>query len=317
MQTFTLLGTTLLAGMLSVASTSDALGDRKEALERLAAIHDSDVLVQGIESDSADRIRYSERLSMLTQRVAAASCSLTSDVAVEESHFHLEEAMHEIDIILEALRVGNDKLHIFGPEKRRRTLHDIDLLEEEWKETHGAVEAVLKDGHDVDSAHVIDDHNLSLLEKAQVLATDISGQYTHPFEITQAHAMLISIAGRQRMLTQKMAKDACEIWTAYHAEEGRADLTKTMSIYENSLVALRDGLPTAGIEAAPTQVILDDLDRILDRWWVIKGNLEKLVAGEELNMDQKYEIFHDFNLELDELEHLIHDYKEFAEKHHT
>lgn len=317
MQVFTFFGTAFFAGVVSVSSVGGAFADRKDAEKLLAQLHQNDQFTAGIESDSADRIRYADRLTMLTQRVAAASCALTSDVAIEESHDHLEEAMHEMDIILEALRDGNEALHIIGPEKRKRTLHDLDELATEWKETHGAVEAILSDGHDVDSAHVIDDHNLSLLEKAQILAADISGQYTHPYEITQAQAMLITIAGRQRMLTQKMAKDACEIWTGYHAEEGRADLIETMVIYENSLVALRDGLPAAGIMAAPNDTIRDDLNEILARWSVIKGNLELLIAGEVLNAEQKYEIFHDFNLELEDLEHLIHDYKEFVESHHT
>ena len=175
---------------------------------------------------------------------------------------------------------------------------------------------MLADGHDVDSAHIIDDHNLSLLERAQVLSADISGQYANPFEITQANAMLINLAGRQRMLTQKMAKDACEIWTGYHAKQGRADLEETMVIYESSLSALLNGLPEMGIQKAPNETIREDLVEILDRWYVIKGNLEKLLVGEELNMDQKYEIIHDFNLELDDLDHLIHDYKEYAESHH-
>ncbi len=310
-------GTSLVASVLSISATGAAYSDRQEAEDLLAALHDSEVLKADSQSDGADRIRYANRLTMLTQRVAAASCALSSDVAVEESHYFLEEAMHETDIILEALRDGNERLHILGPEKRRRTLHDLEELAHEWEETHGAVENVLKNGHDIESAHVIDDHNLSLLNKAQILAADISGQYSDPFEITQAHAMLITIAGRQRMLTQKMAKDACEIWTGYHAEEGRADLEKTMVVYENSIIALRDGMPSLGIMAAPNETILNDLGIILDRWYVVKGNLLKLLAGEELDMDQKYEIIHDLNLELDELEHLIHDYKEFVESHHT
>ncbi len=317
MNAFTLIGTTIIAGIFSVSSAGNALADRKKAEDILASLHEKDAFVAGIESDGADRIRYADRLTMLTQRVAAASCALTSGVAIEESHEHLEEAMHETDIILEALRDGNERLHIVGPEKRKRTLHDLDALSEEWQETHSAVESVLNDGHDVENAHVIDDHNLSLLEKAQVLAADISGQYSDPFEITQAQAMLITIAGRQRMLTQKMAKDACEIWTGYHAEIGRADLEKTMGFYEKSLVALRDGMPSLGIMAAPNETIKKDLDIILDRWFVIKSNLVKLLAGEALTMEQKYEIFHDFNIELDELEHLIDDYKKFVESHHV
>jgi len=315
-----LLSTALSLAVIGSTLFADAVpADEKQALETLAALHDNDVFNAGIdlESDSADRIRLADRLTMLTQRVAAASCALTSDVAIEESHFHLEEAMHEIDIILDALRYGNEQLHVLGPENSKRIVHDIDILFDEWRETHGAVESVLADGHDVDSAHIIDDHNMTLLAKAQTISSDILGAYAHPYEMTQADAMLISIAGRQRMLTQKMAKDACEIWTGYHAEDGRADLVETMVIFENSLNALRFGMPEAGIAPAPTPAIEADLDSILTRWAIIKGNLEKLVAGEEIDMAAKYESFHDFNVELDELEHLIHDYKVYVERHHT
>ncbi|MEM8802541.1 MAG: type IV pili methyl-accepting chemotaxis transducer N-terminal domain-containing protein [Pseudomonadota bacterium] len=291
--------------------------DEVDALKALAAMHSNDVLSYSLESDAADRIRFSDRLTMLTQQVAAASCALTSGVAVDESHFHLEEAMHEMDIILDALRYGNEALHIIGPEQDRRILHDIELLAEEWTETHGAVENVLANGQDVESSHIIDDHNLSLLEKATVISSDIKSEYTHPYEMTQADAMLISIAGRQRMLTQKMAKDACEIWSGYHAEEGRKDLVETMTVFENSLNALLHGMPAAGIQKAPTEAIATDLNHLLARWNVIRGNLDKLVAGEELNQDQKYEIFHDFNEELAELEHLIHDYKLYVERNHA
>jgi hypothetical protein len=287
-----------------------------EALNALSKLHENDIFTRDIKSDGADRIRLADRLTMLTQRVAAASCALTSDVAVEESHFHLEEAMHEIDIIIDALRNGNEALHILEPEKSARLLHDLDALEAEWKATHGAVEAVLTDGHDVDNAHIIDDHNLKLLELSSNLASDISSKYTHPYEITQADAMLINIAGRQRMLTQKMAKDACEIWTGYHAEDGRADLEETMVIFENSLNALRYGLPDAGVKKAPTPEIETDLDHLWSRWTVLRGNLDILMAGGELDMAQKVEIFHDFNVELDELEHLIHDYKVYVERNH-
>ncbi|MEM9344935.1 MAG: type IV pili methyl-accepting chemotaxis transducer N-terminal domain-containing protein [Pseudomonadota bacterium] len=307
-----------LAALLSlpIGAISESAADEAQALQTLAELHNHDPLTRDVESDGADRIRLADRLTMLTQRVAAASCALTSDVATQEAYFHLEEAMHEIDIILVALTDGNEALHILGPEHDRRTLHDIEGLRQEWLDTHGAVEDVLRDGHDVDAAHVIDDHNLKLLELSTVLVADIMGQYSHPYEMTQSDAMLITIAGRQRMLTQKMAKDACEIWTGYHAEEGRADLIETMAVFENSLNALRFGMPNAGVKEAPTDEIRADLDSILGRWAVIRGNLDLLIAGEDLDMDQKFEIFHDFNVELDELDHLIQDYALYAKRHH-
>ena len=148
------------------------------------------------------------------------------------------------------------------------------------------------------------------------MASDIAGQYAHPFEITADNVILIELAGRQRMLTQKMAKDACEIWTGYHSEEAKEDLRSTMVIFENSLVALRDGMPSVGVLPAPNDIIRADLDDLLNRWGILKPNLTTLIDGGELNEEQKFEVFHDLEVELVELDHLIDDYKEYAERNH-
>jgi hypothetical protein len=271
----------------------------------------------GIESDSADRIRLAGQLSTLTQQVAAASCALTSDVDVEEAHEVLEQATAKFDRYIIALRDGDEELHILSPEERPRTIAAIENVLAEWQSIHGAIEAILADGHDVDSAHIIDDHNLKLLDLTSSLATDIAAEYAHPYEITASDVLLIELTGRQRMFTQKMAKDACEIWTGYHSEEAKDDLRSTMGNFEASLTALRDGMPALGINAAPNAVIRADLDDLLGRWGVLKPNLQTLVDGGELNEEQKFEVFHDLEVELDALNHLLDDYKDYAERGHN
>ena len=269
-----------------------------------------------VESDGADRIRIAGQLRTLTQQVAAASCALTSDIAVEESHDVLEQATAAFDRYIVALKDGDEGLHILHPETRRLTIADIDHVREEWNSIHSAIESILQDGHDIESAHIIDDHNLKLLELTSILASDISSQYAHPFEISAADAMMIEIAGRQRMLTQKMAKDACEIWTGYHAEEAKEDLAQTMTIFETSLRALRFGMPEAGLQEAPNDTIRADLDHLLERWEIIKVNEQILVDGGTLTDDQKTEVFHDLEVELADLDQLLLDYKEYAERAH-
>lgn len=273
-------------------------------------------LLEDGDSDSADRIRLASQLPTLTQQVAAASCALTSNVDVDEAYEVLKTATADFDRYIVALRHGDEELHILYLEENRKLLADLDHVEAEWQAIHGAIDAVLADGHDVDSAHIIDDHNLKLLDLTTILASDVSGVYARPFEIAYSDAMLIKITGRQRMLTQKMAKDACEIWTDYHAEEGREDLIVTMASFDATLNALRYGLPSMDIDPAPNDVIRADLDNLLARWAILKVNLQALVDGETLNEDQKYEVFHDLELELLELDHLLDDYKDYAERRH-
>ncbi len=89
-----------------------------------------------------------------------------------------------------------------------------------------------------------------------------------------------------------------------------------MKIFKSSLKALRFGNPAVGIAAAPNQAIRDDLDILLARWEIIKVNQQTLLDGGELNDAEKTEIFHDLQVELADLEHLLDDYKDYAEDHH-
>lgn len=276
----------------------------------------TDITQIAIVSDSSDRIDIADQLPMLGQRVAAAACVLTSGIEEDKSLAVLETSYLQFEAITKALRDGDPEMNIPEPETRRLTLHDIDQVWATWGTTHDAVLDILEDHTDDDAAHVIDDHNLEVLEATTVLAGDIAAQYTHPYEITQDNALLISLAGRQRMLTQKMIKDSCEIWTHYHEDEGRKDLIKTMDIFENSMLALRDGMPALGIKRAPTPEIQADIDAILDRWAIIKHNEERLIAGEEIADADKAEIFIDLNLELAELNQLVAHYTAYATKHH-
>lgn len=265
-------------------------------------------------SDGADRILLAGQLRTFTQQVAAASCAVTSGVDVEEAHDVLEKAMADFDRYLSALRDGDEELHILGPEENPRIVADLAHVEEEWLTVHPSVEAVIADGSDVDASHFIDDHNLKLLELTTILSADIAGHYADPFEVSARDSLLIEIAGRQLMLTQKMAKDSCEIWSDYHSEEAKVDLAETMDVFENSLRALRFGLDAVGVVAAPNDVIREDLDILLARWEIVKVNQQTLLDGGELNLEQKTEIFHDLLLELEDLNHLVHDYKEYAER---
>ncbi|MEM8538874.1 MAG: type IV pili methyl-accepting chemotaxis transducer N-terminal domain-containing protein [Pseudomonadota bacterium] len=270
-----------------------------------------------IVSDAADRIVLASEIRTLTQQVAAASCSVTSNVDVEEAHDVLEAATKAFDDYIVALRDGDETLNIVAPETNARILHDIAFLNEEWMTIHGAVDRIIAGEGGVDASHLIDDDNLKLLELATQLQSDINGRYANPYEMTAADAMMVEIAGRQLMLTQKMAKDACEIWSDYNAEAGRADLQETMEIFENSLRALLVGLPAAGLQPAPTPKIREDLEVLLERWEIIKVNQQTLVDGGQLNEDQKYEIFHDLQLELTDLRVLLEDYRAYAERNHA
>lgn len=167
----------------------------------------------------------------------------------------------------------------------------------------GAIDAVVQ-GDDVEGGLAfITAHNMELLARAKLLVSEISGQYSNPAEMIQADAMLIDISGRQRMLTQKMSKESCLVWTG-DAASAEA-LAGTMKLFETSLLALRDGLDTVGIKAAPTEDIFTGLDDIWGDWERLKPDLERAVANERADAELRAQVFANLNVMLKEMNDVV------------
>ncbi|WP_165606552.1 type IV pili methyl-accepting chemotaxis transducer N-terminal domain-containing protein [Yoonia litorea] len=304
-----------VSGSLATALVSGSLLITTPTFAQQSANSDLNVLTEvALASDASERLELVSRLRTLSQQLAAATCTLTSGVVPEEGEAVLHQAKQDFDRYIAALRYGDPELGTLVAETDRKILHDIDEVEAEWALVAEAVLAVLADPTDIESAHFVDDHNLKLLELTNQLASDVRGHYTNPFQVSARDSMMIELAGRQLMLTQKMAKDSFEIWTGYNAEAAAEDLAATMQIFGASLEALRHGLPAAGIAPAPNDVIAEDLDGLLSRWSVIEANLQAQLDGAVLSEEQKALVFHEFQVELAELKLLLTHYREHAER---
>lgn len=272
---------------------------------------------RNVTSDRAERIQLADRLGMLTQRVAASTCALASGVAVEDSRLQLETAAHDFDMILAALTQGNGDLQIFGPETNQPILDDLAALQSTWDITRAALDAVLATPNDTAIAQSVDDLSASLSEKTHLLISDLVGIYADRNVGTNSDAMAIEIAGQQRKLTQQMAKSACEIWTGDHAETASQDLSDTISLFETSLHALRHGIPEAGLDAAPTQEIAQELDRLIAGWGNVRVDLERLVIGDELSSADREALVGELNAEALALGRILRLYARYTKRHHS
>jgi hypothetical protein len=260
------------------------------------------------------RIESAEYLRTYSQEVAAAACFLYNGIDVEFSRELMREAREGLDLRIDALMHGNEALGIIGGEQRKKTLVELENIRVFWSDMAAAADALLADRTDSAAVEVIKSKNLELFEMTDVLVAHIEGEYANPAVLTQADVMLLEIVGRTEMMTQKIAKDSCKIFTGNDAPEIKDRLRQSIGIYEASLDALLNGMPALGIPKAPTPEIEAMLHQVQDDWHKLTPILTTLLSGEKIDEATETYLFEHMVDETHKLEEVSHAYAEFS--HH-
>lgn len=244
---------------------------------------------------ASERINLSGKLRMLSQRIPAAACNEHAGIAVEQSKAVLHAAKEEFDTIIAGLEFGNDDLNIIGEETRRKTLAAIAAVHAAYDPLHAALDDIELTGGTDEEVLNVAEHNMEVLEAARLLVSEISGEYADPTALLQSDALTIDIAGRQRMLVQKISKEVCLITSDIYAEASLEVLSGTISMFETSLNALQFGMDGAGIAPAPTDEILAGLERVQADWVEVGSLVKEVAAGGSIDDDARAIVFTGLN----------------------
>ncbi len=235
------------------------------------------------EIGASERINFSGKLRMLSQRVVASSCNAAAGIAPGTSEKALHDATAEFNKIIKALEFGDPELGIRGEEKRKKTIRRIGMLYALWGPMVVELDAVEHHEMAEEIIPTIADESGPLLEMAKLLTSDLSAQYSDPHSLVQANAMLVDISGRQRMLAQRMSKNVCLLASGFNLETAKPELEKTADIFEASLFALRNGMQSVGINPPPNRAIAEGLDVVVNDWNALKPFVAAALAGEPLS----------------------------------
>lgn len=250
-----------------------------------------------VDDGGAVRIGISGKLRMLSQMVPAAACQVASGYDPEYAAGILTNAAAEFEHILDALEFGDPELGVPTAEERRITLAAIQNVREAWVPLHTLVEDTLSGdiaNLEEDLAHVLDDSG-ALLNAAKALVVEEVAEYSNPSQMAQAESFLIDIAGRQRMLIQKMSKDACLVLHRNSEDEGREDLVKSMATFETTLAALQTGMPSVGLRPPPNAAIEEGLAGVAADWQAIKPLMDHVVEGADITPEEVEHKFRSLN----------------------
>lgn len=225
-----------------------------------------------------ERINQAGKLRLLSQHIPAVACVMIYSNDAESMVPLLTASIDQYERILTALRDGDPEMGIFGAEEKPRILKYHSDLTTFWGPFRAASENIVAGKRVEESLIFISKENMALLELAKALVGEIRAKYSNPTEITESEALLIDLSGRQRMLTQKMAKESCGIETGNDALGSLDDLNKTSALFETTLLALANGMPMAGLAPPPTEQIQQSLQDALGGWQDTKAVLSGMTG---------------------------------------
>jgi hypothetical protein len=90
-------------------------------------------------------------------------------------------------------------------------------------------------------------------------------------------SIVINLSGKQRMLTQKMSKEALLIIKGIAIEENRKNLKETIALFDKTLYGLRDGDKDLQLPKTEEKEILNAINKEIQLWSIFKVFLDNIV----------------------------------------
>ena len=231
------------------------------------------------------RVNRSASLRSLTEAVASASCRVGAGIQTELAASQLANYRDEFTSILNGLENGSAILGMPGAEQDARALRSIQATASGWAPMNLAALSLSGGSGSAEDAASIRSAYSDMFEQTVVLAAVISGEYLGPQQLLQSDATVLNFAVRQRALAYRMARAMCELQSGAANADTRDELATTVDLFERSLVALRDGFPSAGINPPPNDAVADSLNATFEMWRSKRSIFDAALAGQSPSAD--------------------------------
>lgn len=226
-----------------------------------------------------ERLDLAGKERMLIQRVVKSSCYVLSDANGQVFADAALADVQDFEETLKALIEGSPERG-WLPEAEPDVRAALKATYDRWVLLRpAALQVANGDMQDVPIRQIVN------------MTDDTVGQMNAAVNVMQKHnfdptadprfAKTINAAGRQRMLSQKMAKEFCFLYNDVAADKNRAGLQQSFALFDETLTALRtasesgQGLAPAG---AKVSRLLDD---VAETWSVLRPVIARAIEGEQ------------------------------------
>lgn len=217
-------------------------------------------------------INLSGKQRMLTQRMSKLAVQIQFNIQKKESSTKLAKMALLYADTLKALKEGDTKL---GTTKatNKEVVEQLAVVEKAWKAFYVHIQTIIADKDDGKSFNYVMVNNENLLKISNELVKRYEASNTSSNYLERARLRVVNIAGRQRMLTQKMTKE--KLLSVKGDGDAGKKLLQTIQLFDDSLSVLNKGDTDQKIPKASNEKIIEQLKIVSLLWDELKPLYEK------------------------------------------
>jgi len=212
-------------------------------------------------------INLSGKQRMLTQRMSKLALQVDLNIQKKESMASLKKMAELYAKTFNAFKNGDSDLGI-KKATNKKVLAKIAVVETEWKAFYAHVKNIIDGKDNGKSLKYVMLGNEKLLSVSNDLVKAYEASNTSSNYLEKARLRVVNVAGRQRMLTQKMTKEKLLL---LKGEKGYAKkMAETIKLFDSSLTAIIKGDKNQNISKPTNEKIINQLKVVSKMWESLK-----------------------------------------------
>jgi nitrate/nitrite-specific signal transduction histidine kinase len=223
------------------------------------------VVVMSNQKNDGVVLNLSGKQRMLTQKMSKEAIALSQGVGSKES---LTKTVNLFDKTLKGLISGDNELGLPATQNSD-ILNQLNHVQKLWKDLQGSLDVVLANSAETTAAlSYVSENNIKLLKEMNRAVGMLEKKASDPVKI--------NLAGKQRMLTQKMTKDAIALCQGLGSRES---LEETANLFDKTLKGLISGDSELKLTPMRDPKIVSQLNHIQGLWKDFQTNLNAVAAN--------------------------------------
>jgi len=223
-----------------------------------------------LKSEKNHVINLAGKQRMLTQKMSKLSLLIASNIGVKNSKKELKKASNLYNKTLNGFINGDKDLQLI-PTTDKNILTQLKTIQEEWQPFYKHIQNISNTQKtDPKDIIFIASHNENLLKISNTLVQLYKKNKNFDGYMDVVRTQVIDVAGRQRMLTQKMAKEKLLTVANLNQNSNQKKLDETIALFENSLLALLKGDENIKVIPVSNKSIKQQLIKVQTLWKKLK-----------------------------------------------